>query len=105
MDFALSELCERAGVTPRTVRYYIQQGLLPPAERAGPSSRYRQEHLERLHLIRTLKQRHLPLAEIRLQLEQLTPEQIRSMAEIPADQDTAADYVRRVMQRPKGSGR
>src|ERR687885_190264 len=35
--FDLAELAERAGVTPRTVRYYIQQGLLSPPALPAPA--------------------------------------------------------------------
>src|SRR3569623_543552 len=31
----IGELCARAGVTPRTVRYYESIGLMPPGHRAG----------------------------------------------------------------------
>src|SRR5690606_31889349 len=30
VKYDLNELCRRGGVTARTVRFYIQQGLLPP---------------------------------------------------------------------------
>lgn len=63
--FSLDELARRASVTKRTVRYYIQQGLLPPAEGSGRGATYSQTHLDLLELIGELKERHLPLAEIR----------------------------------------
>ena len=50
--YDLNELSDRAGVTPRTVRYYIQQGLLPAPDAQGPATRYGQAHLDRLLLIR-----------------------------------------------------
>ena len=31
----MGDLTERAGVTPRTIRYYESIGLLPPGEREG----------------------------------------------------------------------
>jgi len=67
--YRLSELADAAGVTPRTVRYYIAQGLLPSPGRLGASTRYGREHLGRLHLIRTLQDQGLSLAEIRDRLE------------------------------------
>ncbi|MCC6705677.1 MAG: MerR family DNA-binding transcriptional regulator, partial [Thermomicrobiales bacterium] len=33
--YSLQELSDAAGVSPRTVRYYIAEGLLPPPEPAG----------------------------------------------------------------------
>jgi DNA-binding transcriptional MerR regulator len=65
----LTTLCERAGVTARTVRYYIQRGLLPSPGRQGPGTPYEQGHLDRLRLIRQLQSEHLPLAEIRKRLD------------------------------------
>ena len=63
--YSLTDLVRLAGVTPRTVRYYVAQGLLPSPEQAGPSTRYGEGHLARLRLIRRLQRDHLPLAEIR----------------------------------------
>ena len=36
----IGEFAERAGVTPRTVRYYESLGLLGPSEREGAGFRY-----------------------------------------------------------------
>ena len=63
--YSLTELADLAGVTPRTVRYYITSGLLPSAGRSGPGAKYGDEDLARLRLIRRLQREHLPLAEIR----------------------------------------
>ena len=51
----IQELAERARVTTRTIRYYTEQGLLPAPERGRPA-RYTEEHLQRLELIRRLKE-------------------------------------------------
>ncbi len=66
-DYTLQQLADEAGVTPRTIRYYIAQGLLA-SPGAGSGARYTDAHLERLRLIRQLQRNHLPLAEIRKQL-------------------------------------
>lgn len=67
--FSIDDLTARAGITVRTVRYYIGEGLLPPPLGAGPGTRYTREHLDRLLLIGALKDRYLPLREIRRQLQ------------------------------------
>jgi DNA-binding transcriptional MerR regulator len=36
--YDLAELCDLADVTPRTVRYYVQQGLLPSPGARGPGA-------------------------------------------------------------------
>src|ERR671913_1542688 len=69
--YTLIDLARLADVTPRTVRYYVAQGLLPSPEAAGPATRYGEAHLARLRLIKRLQRDHLPLAEIRLRLERL----------------------------------
>jgi DNA-binding transcriptional MerR regulator len=68
-DYSLAELASLADVTPRTIRYYVAQGLLPSPAAAGPATRYTESHLLRLRLIRRLQRDHLPLAEIRARLE------------------------------------
>ena len=62
--YDLKTLCDLAGVTVRTVRFYIQQGLLP-SPGLGAGARYTDEHLALLRMIRHLQRAHLPLAEIR----------------------------------------
>ena len=70
-DYSLADLARMADVTPRTIRYYVAQGLLPSPDAAGPATRYSDEHLARLRLIRRMQRDHLPLAEIRERLEQM----------------------------------
>jgi DNA-binding transcriptional MerR regulator len=75
-DHSLADLARLADVTPRTIRYYVAQGLLPSPDAAGPATRYSDGHLGRLRLIRRLQRDHLPLAEIREQLEQMSDEEV-----------------------------
>jgi len=63
---SIGELCTRAGLSPRTVRYYEELGLLPNVRRrAGGRRVYGGDELERLRFIRRLKALGLSLAEIR----------------------------------------
>ena len=68
----MSELVEASGISDRTIRYYIEQGLLQHAHGRGRSSYYTTEHLERLARITDLRDRGLSLAEILESLQ--TPE-------------------------------
>ena len=92
-------------VTPRTVRYYIGQGLLA-SPGSGPNARYTDNHLARLRLSRRLQRELLPLAEIRRRLDDLADDEIAAMAEATAEtkpdgsSDSASDYVRRVLGAP-----
>jgi DNA-binding transcriptional MerR regulator len=97
--YTLADLCDLADVTPRTVRYYIAQGLLRSPGGSGPGARYDDGHLARLRLIRRLQREHLPLAEIRSRLAALSDEEVISEAEVSAQPpaDSALDYVRTVL--------
>jgi DNA-binding transcriptional MerR regulator len=94
--YTLQELCDAAGVTVRTVRYYVSQGLLRSPSGAGPLSRYDGGHLARLRLIRRLQRDHLPLAEIRRRLAALSDQEAIDLLEQPTPEPSgsALDYIR-----------
>lgn len=79
--YGVAELADAADVSVRTVRYYIAEGLLPPAVTAGARSYYTREHLDRLRVIGRMKDAFLPLKEIRRQLAVLDEEAIRQIAD------------------------
>ncbi len=61
----IGELAEKAGVTPRTIRYYENLGLLRPNEREGKGFRYyTNTELAKLQKIDCLKSLGLTLEEI-----------------------------------------
>ncbi|MBW4521805.1 MAG: MerR family transcriptional regulator [Scytolyngbya sp. HA4215-MV1] len=61
----IGEFAKRAGVTPRTVRYYESLGLLGPSEREGTGFRYYTEvELAKIQKINVLKELGLSLEEI-----------------------------------------
>jgi DNA-binding transcriptional MerR regulator len=102
--FDLNDLCQQSGVTARTVRYYVQQGLLP-SPGLGAGARYGVGHLARLRLIRRLQSEHLPLAEIRRRLEALDDDAVQTLLESHTGSDgttttSAVDYVRAVLGGP-----
>jgi DNA-binding transcriptional MerR regulator len=96
--YTLTDLADMAGVTPRTVRYYLAQGLLPSVGIAGPGAKYDDTHLARLRLIRRLQREHQPLAEIRHRLESMDDETVLALAEVTPEPppDSALDYIQRV---------
>jgi DNA-binding transcriptional MerR regulator len=63
--FSVDELATLAGVTPRTVRYYIAEGLVdrPQGEKRG--AHYLRRHLEQLLLIRRWTDAGLSLDRVR----------------------------------------
>src|SRR5262245_3568322 len=87
----IEELARNAGTTVRTVRFYIAEGLLPRPEGAGRGANDTDEHLARLRAILRLRQRSLPLSEIR-----------RSVVGVPAAEledstGSALDYIDRLI--------
>ena|SRR5690349_5694044 len=94
--YTLTELADLAGVSPRTVRYYISQGLIAVDVAPGPGPKYDDSHLARIRLIKRLQAEHLPLAEIRHRLEGLSDQEVLTVAEepVPPPPDSALEYIR-----------
>jgi DNA-binding transcriptional MerR regulator len=90
-EFTLEELAQRVGISPRTIRYYIAEGLLPGPGARGKSATYGVEHLVRLRLIRLLSARHLPLAEIQALLRSLALRDAKSL--LAAEEERSGDLL------------
>ena len=88
----LDELASRAGVSPRTVRYYIQRGVLPAPNFKGPDTAYDERHLQALRAIKRLQEEYLPLDAIASTLEGKTTGELRKIADrgLPAETGTSA---------------
>ena len=100
--YDLKTLCAEAEVTPRTVHFYIQAGLLRPAGITGPGAKYDDIHLTRLRLIRLLQKDHLPLSAIRKRLESLNDTETETLlgeydAQNAPSRTSAVDYIRSVL--------
>jgi DNA-binding transcriptional MerR regulator len=78
-SYSLNDLAEVTGFEARTIRSYIERGLLPGAEARGRGASYSVEHLNRLRAIQILRRArpNIQLNEIRLFLQQMSPQQIR----------------------------
>jgi DNA-binding transcriptional MerR regulator len=63
--FTLDELCSLTNVTKRTIRYYMQIGLLVRPEGETRAARYGQRHLEALLTIRRWTDAGLSLERVR----------------------------------------
>ncbi len=77
-DYQIHELADKAGVSVRTIRFYIKEGLLPSPQVRGRYAGYSDDYLERLELIRLLKDQFLPLREIRVRTQGLSQEEVRA---------------------------
>jgi DNA-binding transcriptional MerR regulator len=114
-DLTIEDLSKKSGLSLRTLRYYIQEDLLPGPDTAGKYASYSQLHLDHLTLIKRLKQLHLPLKEIRLLLSNMTSTDMKyiieyqdsvnlnllmnedvfgQFASIPDKNSSALDYIR-----------
>lgn len=59
--FKLEELASVSGVSPRTIRYYVQRGLLPAPQFRGRDTVYSEAHRARLAAIQQLQAQYYPL--------------------------------------------
>jgi DNA-binding transcriptional MerR regulator len=82
----MSELAERSGVSPGTIRYYLREGLLGGGEDIVRTSRnmayYPPGYVERIVLIKRLQEeRFMPLRVIRGALRE-DPDRVRALIEL-----------------------
>jgi DNA-binding transcriptional MerR regulator len=82
----MSELADRSGVSPGTIRYYLREGLLGAGTDVVRTSRnmawYPPEYVERIALIKRLQEeRFMPLRVIRGALEE-DPERVSALIEL-----------------------
>lgn len=63
--FTLDQLCTLAGCTKRTVRYYVQLGLVDRPVGETRAARYGRRHLEQLLQIRQLSEAGVSLERVR----------------------------------------
>lgn len=66
--YTIEDLCELTGFSRRTIRYYIQEGLLEPPAGRGRGGFYFDSHLEKLQEMRALQQRGRSLKDIKKEL-------------------------------------
>jgi DNA-binding transcriptional MerR regulator len=102
-DYTIADLARLTGLSVRTIRYYLAQGLIPASGESGPGAHYGQGHLDRLQLIKRLQTEYLPNAEIRRRLSALSDDDVASLIAEPVTDDpsrpttSALDYVRGVL--------
>ena len=96
--YTMADLEAETGLSARTIRFYITQGLLPPAQGRGVGATYGPTHLLRLKAIGLLKKDNTPLEQIRQRLSDMRDAELAAMLEV----ETAPpeDRWRRVMLHP-----
>jgi DNA-binding transcriptional MerR regulator len=83
-DFlSLQQLSDATGIEPRTIRSYIERGILPGPDVRGRHSAYSRETLARLRVLALIRdaRRDISLDQIRVLMAQLSPSQIHGIAE------------------------
>jgi len=63
-QYTIEELSELTGFPRRTIRYYVQEGLLEPPAGRGRGGFYYDSHLNKLLQIKSLQEKGLNLAAI-----------------------------------------
>ena len=100
-DYQIHELAKKAGISIRTIRFYIDEGLLPTPQVHGRYSVYSDEYLERIELIRLLKNKYLPLREIRNLLLASSQEEIKTILKQERDQEGHQIYPKIIAEPPQ----
>jgi len=101
-EYRVQELAERAGITVELLRSYQSKGLLPAPRHEGRVAWYGERHLERLRLIRDLKERGDSLRAIERAVERGAeqPEEAAAVAELPEERLTLAELAERTRVPP-----
>lgn len=78
----LDELSKAAGTSPRTVRFYILNGLLAPPVGSGPAARYPVGNVARLQLIRAMQDDGIQLGKVGILLESLSDVEVQKQLDM-----------------------
>jgi len=61
VEYSIGELARLTGVSVRTVRFYVGQGLIDPPAGRGPGRHYRDTHVRQIVRVRELQRQGLTL--------------------------------------------
>jgi len=84
--YAIGDLADLGGVSRRTVRYYVQEGLLPTPFGVGRGNHYGPRHLDQLLNVKALQEAGHTLDEIRRALSGSGDAAAASRSAPPAEQ-------------------
>lgn len=108
MDYRVDELATEAGISVELLRSYQSRGLLPPPRHEGRVAVYGARHLDRLRLIRELKQQGYSIKMLTTALAEERP--LPDIVDSPEDLLTHRDVAERtgvhpaVLKSLEGSG-
>jgi DNA-binding transcriptional MerR regulator len=69
VTYTIDQICEMTGVPRRTVRYYVEEGLLERPIGRGRGGNYLDSHVERLRKIKSLQEQGWTLSSIERHLK------------------------------------
>jgi DNA-binding transcriptional MerR regulator len=92
--YAIGDLARLAGVSRRTVRYYVQEGLIPAPHGVGRGNHYGPEHLDQILRVKAMQESGRTLEDIRYTLARGTARGSKPRrAAKPAVAKTTADRL------------
>jgi DNA-binding transcriptional MerR regulator len=106
----VDELAAEAGISVELLRSYQSRGLLPPPRHEGRVALYGARHLDRLRLIKELKDRGYSLKAIAAAITQEGPPELAAIVEVDEELLTHKDVAERtgvhpaVLRSLEGSG-
>jgi DNA-binding transcriptional MerR regulator len=81
-DYSISELSAHVGIPVRTIRSYVQQGLIPGPNSLGRGARYSEDALDRLFAIKAFREVDgISMEEIRARFLTLSRREIAEKAD------------------------
>lgn len=72
--YTIEDLTELTGYTRRTIRYYVQEGLIEPPAGRGRGGFYYDSHLQRLRQIKSYQEKGLGISAMASLLKKESPE-------------------------------
>ena len=92
--YSIGEIAEMTGVSKRTVRFYVQRGLINPPKGRGRGSHYTERHVEQIIGVRDMQRRGVRLDSIReTRREQRTTPPMSSQHRVVVRVDLAPGLV------------
>ena len=68
--YTIDDLCDLTGFSRRTIRYYVQEGVIDPPAGRGRGGFYYDSHLQKLQQIKSLQEKGMSLIAIGKYLNQ-----------------------------------
>lgn len=91
----------------RTIRYYLTEGLVPPAEdKQGTASVFGYRHLLQLLVVKKLQSQHLPIRQIRELVDGRTERELERLLGTDgstAVKNEAMSYLEKLLTRPQAA--